>query len=78
MRIETIEQYLAVREAMEPIIVQGKTHKIAIPCANTLVVKRELVIANTYNPNSVPDDKMSPSTIQTSRRLSSLTAFTAS
>ena len=58
MRIETIEQYLAVREAMEPIIVQGKTHKIAIPCANTLVIKRELVIANTYNPNSVPDDKM--------------------
>lgn len=58
MRIETIGQYLAVREAMEPIVVQGKTHKIAIPCANTLVVKRELVIANTYNPNSVPDDKM--------------------
>jgi len=32
--------------------------KILIPCANTLVVSRSLVVANTYNPNHVSDDKM--------------------
>ena len=56
--IDTIEQYLAVKETIQPVFVQGKKHKIAIPCANTLVVNRELVLANTYNPNSVPDGKM--------------------
>lgn len=58
MFIDTIEQYLAARESMHPVFVQGKKHKIAIPCANTLVVNRDLVLANTYNPNSVPDGKM--------------------
>jgi ParB-like chromosome segregation protein Spo0J len=58
MLIESIEQYIALRHHLEPVVVQGKNHKIAIPCANTLVVKRALVLANTYNPNSVPDDKM--------------------
>ena len=58
MFIDTIEQYLAARESMHPVFVQGKKHKIAIPCANTLVVNRDLVLAKTYNPNSVPDGKM--------------------
>ena len=58
MFIDTIEQYLTVRATMQPIFVQGKKHKIAIPCANTLVVNRDLILANTYNPNSVPDSKM--------------------
>ena len=58
MFIDTIEQYLAARESMHPVFVQGKKHKIAIPCANTLVVNRDLVLANTSNPNSVPDGKM--------------------
>lgn len=58
MFIDTIEQYLTVRATMQPIFVQGKKHEIAIPCANTLVVNRDLILANTYNPNSVPDSKM--------------------
>ena len=46
-KIDTIEQYLAARESMHPVF-----------CANTLVVNRDLVLANTYNPNSVPNGKM--------------------
>lgn len=32
--------------------------KIDFPCLETKMVDRELVIANDYNPNSVPKDKM--------------------
>ncbi|MEW6213480.1 MAG: ParB N-terminal domain-containing protein, partial [Acidobacteriota bacterium] len=32
--------------------------KIEVPCANTLLVKRELIFANAYNPNFVSPDKM--------------------
>lgn len=31
---------------------------ITFPCLNTILVDREKVIANDYNPNSVPKDKM--------------------
>lgn len=31
---------------------------VAIPCTSTLLVNRELIMANTYNPNQVPSDKM--------------------
>lgn len=54
--IETIAEYLALPRA--PLAVPAKHREIAIPCAQTLVVRRELVQANTYNPNSVSDDKM--------------------
>jgi ParB-like chromosome segregation protein Spo0J len=59
MFIETIEQYLEQRSQIEPVVIIGKLKlRVALPCANTLVVARGLVQANTYNPNSVPDDKM--------------------
>lgn len=59
MFIDTIDQYLAYRETTVPVTVTGKRKReITIPCANTLVVRRELVIANTYNPNHVSDDKL--------------------
>lgn len=59
MFIDTVEQYLAYRESVEPVYVTAKRKRqILIPCANTLLVKRDLVIANTYNPNHVSDDKI--------------------
>ena len=55
--IETVEQYLAYPTT--PVVVSARRkQKILIPCANTLVVARGLVQANTYNPNSVSDEKM--------------------
>ncbi len=59
MIVETIQQYLEIKSQIDPVVVSGNHKlKIAIPCANTLVVMRGLVQANTYNPNSVPGDKM--------------------
>jgi ParB-like chromosome segregation protein Spo0J len=59
MFIETAEQYLAYRQQAQPVILTGKRRQqIPVPCANTILVKRDLVVANTYNPNHVSDDKM--------------------
>lgn len=52
--IETIEQYLERRSQLRAVTVSG----VGIPCANTLIVRREFVRANTYNPNAVPDAKL--------------------
>lgn len=32
--------------------------QIKIPCMNVMLVNRDLVVANTYNPNSVPPDRL--------------------
>lgn len=57
MIIDTVEQYRAWQA--QPVYVTGKRGQdILIPCANTLLVRRELIVANTYNPNRVSDDKM--------------------
>lgn len=58
MFIDTIDQWNAHREQMQPVYIQAKRRKIVVPCANTIIVKRDLVQANTYNPNNVPDHKM--------------------
>lgn len=59
MFIDTVEQYLAYRETAEPVYIPARRKQnILIPCANTLLVRRVLVIANTYNPNHVSDDKI--------------------
>jgi len=59
MFINSIEEYAAYQRTVQPVLVPGKRgRQIPIPCANTLVVARSLVIANTYNPNHVSDDKM--------------------
>ena len=58
--IDEPEQFLSFRESeAQTVTVQAKRGQlIPIPCANTLLVRRHLIRANTYNPNSVSDDKM--------------------
>jgi ParB-like chromosome segregation protein Spo0J len=59
LRIETIEQYHALKPSLAPVIIAAKQkQEILIPCVNVLLVRRELVQANHWNPNQVPDDKM--------------------
>lgn len=54
-----MEAFRAARASMVPEYIESKTRgRVLAPCANTLLVKRELVVANTYNPNSVSADKM--------------------
>lgn len=57
--IETMQQLLAWRVKAEPVYIESKAHgRVLVPCANTLLVRPALIVANGWNPNSVPDDKM--------------------
>lgn len=59
MVIETASQAREVRASLRPHVVRAADgSQIAVPCMNTLLVRSELVVANGYNPNSVPDEKM--------------------
>jgi ParB-like chromosome segregation protein Spo0J len=59
LRIDTIEDFHAAKLAMVPEYIESPTHgRVLVPCANTLLVRTSLVVANAYNPNSVPPDKM--------------------
>jgi ParB-like chromosome segregation protein Spo0J len=58
MFIETAEQYLTYRDTVKDVFVKGKRGaEIRVPCANTIIVNRDLIKANTYNPNGMPDHK---------------------
>lgn len=57
--INTPADYYAWRSVLQPVTLPGKGKvKIVVPCVNTVLVRRDLVIANTYNPNHVSSDKM--------------------
>jgi ParB-like chromosome segregation protein Spo0J len=59
IRIDTMKQFLAIRHSLVPVYINSKTHgKVLVPCANTILVKVALIVANIYNPNSVSSDKM--------------------
>jgi ParB-like chromosome segregation protein Spo0J len=59
MYIDTPDDYYVWRAAVQPAVLTGKGKiQIAIPCANTVMVRRSMVVANTYNPNHVSPDKM--------------------
>lgn len=58
--IDSPEDFRAWLEQRQTLTVFSRTlgQHIPVPCTSTLLVKRELVKANTYNPNSVSPDKM--------------------
>jgi ParB-like chromosome segregation protein Spo0J len=57
--VSTIEQFRALQKSLQPVYINSKKHgKIPVPCANTILVARDLIIANNYNPNFVVKDKM--------------------
>lgn len=59
MFIDTVEQYLDHRSQVQAIHLKGNRNiEIVVPCANTILVNRNLVVANTYNPNYVSRDKL--------------------
>ncbi len=58
-QIDTIEQLHAFRDAMVPVYITSRTRgRILVPCMNTVLVATALVVANTYNPNAVPPDRL--------------------
>ena len=60
MIIDTIDDYKRINDCkgIKHVSVNGQGAEVLIPCMNTLLVNRDLILANTYNPNSVSDDKM--------------------
>lgn len=57
--VNTAEEARAAINAMHDVFVEcADGSKVLAPCMNTLLVARSLVVANTYNPNSVSGDKM--------------------
>lgn len=57
--IDSVEQWLQIREALQPIYINSRKHgRVEVPCANTVLVSTSLIVANSYNPNYVPKDKM--------------------
>lgn len=59
LTIDTAEDYCRIRQLLEPVYLHSKEHgRVLVPCANTVLVRRDLVVANAYNPNAVSPDKM--------------------
>lgn len=59
MIINTVAEYLQHRKTLESMSAKSRSHgQITVPCMNTLLVARELIVANTYNPNHVSPEKM--------------------
>ena len=57
--INTIEDFKIMRANLKPAYITSKRYgKIPVPCANTILVACELIVANNYNPNFVAKDKM--------------------
>lgn len=56
--IDSIDQYLRMDKREFSIFSKRLKTKIRVPCMETMLVRKELVVANTYNPNSVSADKM--------------------
>lgn len=57
--INSVKQFLDLKETLKPAYITSKKYgKIPVPCANTILVACDLIIANNYNPNFVSKDKM--------------------
>jgi ParB-like chromosome segregation protein Spo0J len=59
MYINSIEDYLKWKSENKPVFIPSKKHgQIEIACVQTLLINRDLVQANNWNPNFVPREKM--------------------
>lgn len=56
--INSIADYYQYRQNLNKVFVKSKKGDIEIPCLNTVLIKRELIIPNYWNPNYVHKDKM--------------------
>ena len=56
--IDTVLQARDVIRSNKPVEIKSTNGVIRVPCMTTYLVVPELVMANTYNPNAVPSDKM--------------------
>lgn len=59
LRIDTVEQWATVRPMLTcETVTSSVAGAIPVPCTSTILVRRDLMQANAYNPNHVPAEKM--------------------
>lgn len=59
IHIDTVQEFLSLRPLLQKHTVTSGTHgPIRVPCTTTLLVRGSLIVANSYNPNAVPEDRM--------------------
>jgi len=57
--VNTQEDFIKIRDELKPVYINSEEYgAIEVPCINTILVKKELIIANNYNPNNIAPDKM--------------------
>jgi ParB-like chromosome segregation protein Spo0J len=56
--INSIEDYREWKKNHTPVYLKSKKGDIEIACMNTVLIKRELIRPNSWNPNFVAKDKM--------------------
>ncbi len=56
--INTIEDYFKWKETHNPVFLESKKGQVEVACLNTVLIKRELIKPNSWNPNFVPKHKM--------------------
>lgn len=56
--LDTIDDYLRWAAAQRHVSLSGTSCNVRVPCCSVALVARQLVRANTYNPNHVSGDKM--------------------
>ena len=58
IKIDSAEEFKEILAQEREFITSKKYGNILVPCARTIFVAREMIVANNYNPNFVAKDKM--------------------
>lgn len=58
--LDTYADFVALRGSLTPVKIMSRSlgRTIPAPCMNTLLVNPKLIVANNYNPNAVPPDRL--------------------
>jgi ParB-like chromosome segregation protein Spo0J len=56
--INNIQDYYKYTNSVEKVYLKSNKGNIEVPCVNTVLIKRELIVPNYWNPNYVHKDKM--------------------
>lgn len=56
--INTIEDYRRWQREHRKVFLKSRKGDVEVACLNTVLIKRELITSNTWNPNVVPTSKM--------------------
>ena len=59
IRIDTPDDVARARAALTPTFITSRSAgRVLVPCGSTVLVRPTLIVANTWNPNHVPEEKL--------------------